>query len=217
VSDAVRDSLAAGPLARDDFHQALRERLPDDLLWWCRGCNSRHVHPFTVARDRRPRRAGDRRARRSQRGVRRPARGRGGPGPRRGARAAVPPPYGRARPKLLADWAGIAPSHANALWERAGPLAAVELDGKPAWVLAEDAAGAADHPPASGARLLPNLDPLAAGGGRELLAPDPALRKRFWPAIGGPGLVLVGGELAGGAGRPSGAGSSSSPSSPSAA
>ncbi len=31
VSDAVHDSLRDGPLARDDFHQALRERLP-------RGC-----------------------------------------------------------------------------------------------------------------------------------------------------------------------------------
>ena len=45
VSDAVRDSLRAGPLARDDFHQALRERLPGELLWWCKGCQSHHVHP----------------------------------------------------------------------------------------------------------------------------------------------------------------------------
>jgi hypothetical protein len=45
VSAAVADALAAGPLERDDFHQALRERLPAELLWWCRGCNSHHVHP----------------------------------------------------------------------------------------------------------------------------------------------------------------------------
>ncbi len=45
VSDAVADALADGPLERDDFHQALRERLPDELLWWCRGCQSHHVHP----------------------------------------------------------------------------------------------------------------------------------------------------------------------------
>ena len=45
VSEAVDDALAGGPLARDEFHQALRERLPDDLLWWCRGCGSHHVHP----------------------------------------------------------------------------------------------------------------------------------------------------------------------------
>jgi hypothetical protein len=45
VSDAVAEALADGPLERDDFHQALRERLPDELLWWCRGCQSHHVHP----------------------------------------------------------------------------------------------------------------------------------------------------------------------------
>ena len=45
VSAAVADALAAGPLERDDFHQALRERLPGELLRWCRGCQSHHVHP----------------------------------------------------------------------------------------------------------------------------------------------------------------------------
>ena len=45
VSEAVHDSLRAGPLPRDEFHQALRERLPKKLLWWCKGCNSHHVHP----------------------------------------------------------------------------------------------------------------------------------------------------------------------------
>jgi hypothetical protein len=45
VADAARDGLADGPLERDDFHQALRERLPQELLWWCRGCQSHHVHP----------------------------------------------------------------------------------------------------------------------------------------------------------------------------
>jgi hypothetical protein len=46
VSTAVADVLSDGPLERDDFHQALRERLPPELLWWCRGCGSHHVHPL---------------------------------------------------------------------------------------------------------------------------------------------------------------------------
>lgn len=45
VAEAARDALAGGPLGRDDFHQALRERLPDGLLPWCRGCRSHHVRP----------------------------------------------------------------------------------------------------------------------------------------------------------------------------
>jgi len=40
VAAAARDGLAEGPLERDAFHQALRERLPDALLPWCRGCQS---------------------------------------------------------------------------------------------------------------------------------------------------------------------------------
>ena len=45
VSEAVHESLRDGPLPRDDFHQALRERLPGELLRWCKGCGSHHVHP----------------------------------------------------------------------------------------------------------------------------------------------------------------------------
>ena len=46
-------------------------------------------------------------------------------------------------------------------------------------------------------RLLANLDPLNAARDRELLVPDPAVRKRIWTAIGGPGIVLVDGEVGG--------------------
>ena len=45
VAAAARDGLADGPLDRDAFHQALRERLPSSLLPWCRGCESHHVRP----------------------------------------------------------------------------------------------------------------------------------------------------------------------------
>ena len=45
VAAAARDGLADGPLDRDAFHQAMRERLPDGLLPWCRGCQSHHVRP----------------------------------------------------------------------------------------------------------------------------------------------------------------------------
>lgn len=104
--------------------------------------------------------------------------------------------YGPARPKLLADWAGLARSHADALWERAGQLVRVDLDGTRAWALAEDEPALSDDPRAEGVRLLPNLDPLNAARDRELLAPDPTMRKRIWRAIGGPGTVLISGEIA---------------------
>jgi hypothetical protein len=197
VSDAVRDSLGDGPLARDDFHQALRERLPGELLWWCRGCESHHVNPSLWRAT-------------GLRGVLAIV-GREGRTPVFG-----PPPkatevedpgaelarrflrtYGPARPRLLAGWAGIAPSHAQALWERSGPLVEVDVEGTTAWALAEDRDALGDASPAAGVRLLPNLDPLHGGRDREVLVADADLRKRIWKVLGGPGTVLVAGEIAG--------------------
>jgi uncharacterized protein YcaQ len=103
--------------------------------------------------------------------------------------------YGPARPKLLADWAGIASSHAKARWERAGKLIAVDLQGTNAWALAGDEAAVSQDSQPSAVRLLANLDPLAAARDRELLVPDPELRKRIWRQLGGPGTVLAGAEL----------------------
>jgi hypothetical protein len=195
VSHAVAGSLAQGPLPRDDFHQALRERLPSDLLWWCKGCQSHHVHPSLWRAT-------------GIRGVLAIV-GRDG-------RSAVfgtppkPPPtndpgaelarrflsaYGPARPKLFADWAGIATAHATTLWDRAGELAPIDLDGTGAHVLAEDEVALQDAKPATGVRLLANLDPLCAARDRELLVPDAAVRKRIWTALGGPGLVLQDGRI----------------------
>ena len=196
VSAAVEESLRDGPRPRDDFHQALRERLPANLLWWCKGCGSHHVHPSLwratgirgvlaiVGRERRsavfglPPEAP-------------PLEDPGAELARRFLRA-----YGPARPKLFADWAGLATSHAAALWERAGELARVELEGTKAWALAEDGAALAEQRTIDGVRLLANLDPLNAGRDRELLVPDAAVRKRIWKVLGGPGIVLVRGEVA---------------------
>jgi hypothetical protein len=105
--------------------------------------------------------------------------------------------YGPARPKLLADWAGLATSHAKALWDRAGRLAAIDLDGTRAWVLQEDVKALTAGRKATGVRLLPNRDPLNSVRDRELLVKDPAVRKRIWTALGGPGTVLIEGEVAG--------------------
>ena len=199
VSDAVHDSLRAGPLARDDFHQALRERLPGELLWWCKGCDSHHVHPslWRATGIRGVLAIIGREGRSAVFGLPPAAPAVDDPGAelaRRFLRA-----YAPARPKLLADWAGLATSHAAALWERAGDLVAVDLDATKAHALAgdRDALAAAAGNPIRGVRLLANLDPLHAGRDRELLVSDPAVRKRIWTTLGGPGTVLVDGEIRG--------------------
>jgi Winged helix DNA-binding domain len=197
VSEAVRESLRGGPLPRDDFHQALRERLPPELLWWCRGCQSRHVHPslWRATGIRGVLAIVGREGRSAVFGLPPKARRMKDPGAelaRRYLRA-----YGPARPRLLADWAGLATSHANGLWERAGRLTEVELEGTRAWALAEDERALAARTEVRGVRLLANRDPLNAARDRELLVADAALRKRIWTALGGPGTLLVDGEVAG--------------------
>ena len=197
VSEAVHDSLSDGPLPRDDFHQALRERLPKKLLRWCKGCNSHHVHPSLWRAT-------------GIRGVLAIVGREGrsavfGPPPRIAARKdpgaelarRFLAAYGPARPKLFADWAGLAPTHAAELWERAGRLVPIDLDGTKAWALARDKTELTADARSEGVRLLPNLDPLHAGRDRELLVADAAVRKRIWTVLGGPGTVLVSGEVAG--------------------
>jgi hypothetical protein len=197
VSDAVHDSLRDGPRPRDDFHQALRERLPPELLWWCRGCESRHVHPslWRATGIRGVLAIVGREGRSAVFGLPPDAPAVDDPGAELARRFLQA--YGPARPSLLAGWAGLAPSHAKSLWERAGDLVEVDLDGTRSWALAEDGPALAEERECKGVRLLPNLDPLNAGRDRELIAPDPALRRRIWTALGGPGVVLAAGEVSG--------------------
>ena len=197
VSEAVHESLRDGPRPRDDFHQALRERLPSELLWWCKGCGSHHVHPslWRATGIRGVLAIVGREGRSAVFGLPPEAPAVEDPGgelARRYLRA-----YGPARPKLLADWAGLTTSHASALWERAGQLVRVDVDGTRAWALAEDVPALTDDRDVEGVRLLPNLDPLNAGRDRELLVADPAVRKRIWTVLGGPGTVLISGAVGG--------------------
>jgi hypothetical protein len=195
VAVAARDGLAEGPLERDAFHQALRERLPDALLPWCRGCQSHHVRPglwralgplgvtvmpakatwalaepSTMALD-------EARAELVRRFLR---------------------CFGPATHSQLAAWAQTAPSHAKALFAAVSDeLEAVRLDGRRAFVLAADAARLESPPARGGVRLLGGHDPYVAQPDRATLTPDPALRKRIFVAVGRPGIVLHDGAPAG--------------------
>ena len=165
--------------------------MPADLRWWCKGCGERHVHPSLWRAT-------------GIRGVLAIV-GRDGRSPVFGAPPPAPPVedpggalarrylqvHGPTTPLLFRYWAYLTLPHAKRLFARAGELA--QLGDR--WVLAEDAA--LDAPPPEGARLLPNLDPLASAKDREVLVPDEAVRKRIWRSLGGPGMALVDGEVAG--------------------
>lgn len=191
VQDAARDALADGPLELGPFHQALRERLPDSVLPYCRGCDSHHV------------RSGFWRGLGPLGVTVMPAKSTWAlaPAPQRAlddARAEVVRRFlrthGPATHTQLGEWAGCGPAHAKAL------LALIddELEdlGKH-WLLAEDLPRYGDPPPSRGVRLLPGFDPYVAQPDREALVPDKALRTALFPAIGRPNLVLHDGELVG--------------------
>jgi hypothetical protein len=195
VSEAAREGLGDGPLDRDAFHQAMRERLPDGLLPWCRGCQSHHVRPG-LWRALGPLEVTEM--------------------PEKATWALADPPampieearaelvrrflrvYGPATHSQLAAWAQTAGSHAKRLFDAVrDELAAAAVDGRRGYVLAADVDRLEAPPAASGVRLLGGHDPYVAQPDRAALVPDAALRKRLFPSVGRPGAVLVDGRLAG--------------------
>jgi hypothetical protein len=195
VSDAAREGLADGPLGRDAFHQAMRERLPDGLLPWCRGCQSQHVRPglwralgplgVTEMPDK------------ATYALTHPA-----SMPIEDARAELGRRflrcYGPATHSQLASWAQTAPSHAKALLEAIqDELEPVKVDKSRRFVLAKDVPRLEDPPPASGVRLLGGHDPYVAQPDRDALTPDKDVRRRLFPPVGRPGIVLRDGAFAG--------------------
>lgn len=195
VADAARDGLAGGPLGRDEFHQALRERLPEELLPWCRGCESHHVRPgfwrtlglMGVTRM-------DGRARYA---LAKPAKM-----PIAKARDELARRFlrcfGPASHTQLASWAQTAPAHAKALLGGISEeLEQVELGGAKRWLLAEDVKRLSKPPKATGVRMLGGHDPYVGQPDRETLVPDRKLRTRMFPAIGRPGVILDRGRVAG--------------------
>jgi hypothetical protein len=192
VTEATRETLKGGRrLDRTGLHDGLRERVREDLLPWCRGCESNHVSPMLW------RYAGVAAGMRmdSER------RFRGGrPGRRRKATdlaRAYMHFYGPAEVKGFVDWARLAPAQGRRIWgEVADELEEVEWDGGRGWIAAADRKALDSPPQASGTRLIPPRDPYLQQADRETLVPDTAVRKRLFRAVASPGAVLRDGALA---------------------
>jgi hypothetical protein len=193
VAAATKDALANGrALDKNELHEELRRRVRADFMPWCRSCKSHHVAPMlwrygTV-------KAGVRLD--SQRRYRSGTPGRtprGSEAVRRFLRF-----YGPAKPGDFAEWAGLARSHAERLWDQAaGDLTEVRVGKGTGWLMSEDV-GALESPPAAeGLRLVPPGDPYLQKPNRPLLAPDPELRKRLFRPVASPGAVLSDGRLTG--------------------
>lgn len=102
----------------------------------------------------------------------------------------------------LARWTGVTPRDATETWKSIeNELVAVEVNGDTRFMLAADLDDLLNAQPIQGVRLLPLDDPLTKTD-KELLVPDPDLRRRVLPALGEsagylPGAVLVDGEIVG--------------------
>lgn len=193
VATATKDALSNGrALDKNELHEELRGRVRADLMPWCRGCKSHHVAPMLW-------RYGTVKA-----GVRLDSERRytmGKPGRTPTASEAVRRFlrfYGPAKPGDFAEWAGLAKTHAQRLWDEvASDLTEVGVGKSKGWLMSEDV-GALESPPAAeGVRLIPPGDPYLQKPNRPLLAPDPELRKRLFRPVASPGAVLRDGRLTG--------------------
>jgi hypothetical protein len=193
VASATKDALANGRrLDKNELHEEFRARVRADLMPWCRGCQSHHVAPmlWRYATVKAGARLDSERRYRS-----------GQPGRTPAASEAVRRFlhfYGPAKPADFADWAGLAKPHAQRLWDEvAGDLAEVRVAGSKGWLMSEDVGTLGSPPAAEGVRLIPPVDPYLQKPNRQLLAPDPELRKRLFRPVASPGAVLRQGRLTG--------------------
>ena len=193
VAAATKDALGKDRwLTKDELHEALRARVSADLMPWCRSCKSHHVAPMlwryaTV-------KAGVRLDSARRYTMAKPGRA---PSAREAVRRFLGF-YGPAGPREFANWAGLAKSHADRLWnEVAGDLAEVRVGERTGWLLHDDLGALESPPEAEGIRLLPPGDPYLQKPNRPLLAPDAALGKRLFRPVASPGAVLRNGRLAG--------------------
>jgi hypothetical protein len=169
--EAIGDALDGRTLSRDDLHEALRRRLPADMLPWCEGCRSHHARRGLLVM------AGlHGKLCLAGRAGRQPVFARtdqlvGWDPPEDAAARLVQRykrQYGTSTPTHFAEWAGIGKAHAKAIWSDE----------------------TADPERLPGLRVIASGDPLLLTRDREALIPDPAWRKRVWSAIPNTGVVL---------------------------
>ncbi|MFF3691243.1 winged helix DNA-binding domain-containing protein [Streptomyces sp. NPDC002187] len=102
---------------------------------------------------------------------------------------------GPATPADVAKFLGTKPTVVKAVWPQ--DLAEVWVDGEKTWLPASELDALRAAKSLDLVRLLPPGDPFLQARDRGRLVPDKDRAKEIWRAIGGPGAVLVGSEIAG--------------------
>ena len=201
--EAARAELANGPMTRGALSKGMTGRLPAALARDCRACDARHVGEslfrlagvagaFVIAR-----------SGRDTLYVGTDARlGAQSEADRHAARTELLRRYlrcfGPSTAEHFAAWAGIGAADARQSWNSfADRPVAIDLDGRPAWLHADDLDRFDSPPTPAGVRLLPPYDAYLDQRDRATLIPDKDHRRQIWKAIGNPGVVLADGEVVG--------------------
>lgn len=197
LAEQLRD-IVRRPMVKGDVSRELTARLEAPYLRRCRSCNATHTYeqPFRLA----ALRAGlELQPGTSPPVLRRIPRWRGA-ARRTPKRLEVIRAYlhllGPATPPQVAGYLDAPAAEVKARWPN--DARAVEVDGEQRWCLNDDLGTlqATGGMPGT-VRLLGPHDLFLQARDRELLVPDPELRKRLWPVLGRPGAVVVGGEIVG--------------------
>jgi hypothetical protein len=203
--DRAADALAAvvtEPMTKGAASTEVTRRLPDVLLRECRGCACTHINEQLMRLSALPVGVGLDATGKTllltppPTDWERPAEA----DPRAAARIVhdylhVLGPAGRAE---VAGFVGSSPASFRPAWEAAlDGLTEVRVDGRSAWLPAEDLDALAAAPEPDVVRLLPPSDPLLQARDRTLLVPDEAVRADLWRVLGNPGAVLADGEVVG--------------------
>lgn len=194
---ALHDAVTA-PTVKGEASAAVTARLPAAYSHWCEPCGATHVYGGlfqTVGVF-----AGVRLEPDTTPAVLAPL----------DERPPIPPPavgpaallrsylrlLGPATPADAAAYLGSTRTALRPAWP--DDLVEVTVDGRRAWLPAEQLDALRTPPPAADVvRLLPVADPYLQARDRDLLVPDRARRAAVWRNVSSPGAVLAGGEVAG--------------------
>lgn len=188
-----------GPTGKGAASTAVSKLVPEALTYACRGCRATHILENLFRLCSLP--GGVRLVPGESPAVLAPLEGRGriGTKPDPAAVTATIAAYLALHgPATAGDAAGfVGTSAASAKTVLPPDLVPVDVEGKRAFIAAENRA-ALENPPEPGlVRLLPPWDPFLQARDRAVLVPDRALQKEVWRMLGNPGVLLADGEISG--------------------
>lgn len=203
ATEAACSELEDGPLSRGALSGGMTRRLPGSLSRFCRACGSTHVYEslFRLVGVRGVwviTRSGKQTVYvRADRWL-----GAAPGGDPTALRAELLRRYlrcfGPSTAREFGDWMGIGAAEARRDWDRiADRLVAVDVDGRRAWLHADDLPTFERRPEPVGVRFLPPYDAYLDQRDRLTLVPDQARHRQVWAALGNPGGLLLDSELVG--------------------